>query len=91
MEESPSWEVGTRSAGEEIPALMEPEYSLPHSQELATKSYPVPYESVHALKPYFFNIHYSIMLGRVIAQAVSRRPLTPAARVPPQGQVMWDL
>lgn len=59
MEQSP-WEVDTRSAGEEILAIMEPASSIPCSHEPVSGYYPVPDESVHALKPHIFNIHFNI-------------------------------
>jgi hypothetical protein len=46
MEQSPSWEVNTSSATEEIPRiLMETEGSLSHSQEPATCPHPEPDQS----------------------------------------------
>jgi hypothetical protein len=41
---------------------MEPEGSLPHSQEPATCPYPETYQSNHALPSYFLKIHFSIIL-----------------------------
>jgi hypothetical protein len=40
MEQSPYWEANRSSASQEIPRFMEPEGSLPHSQQPATCLYP---------------------------------------------------
>jgi hypothetical protein len=61
MEQISSWEVDTRSAGEEFPAIMKPVSSIPCSQEPVSGYYPVPDESLYALKPHFFNIHFNIL------------------------------
>jgi hypothetical protein len=47
MEQSPSWEANRSSASQEIPPrFMEPEGSLPHSQQPATCTYPEPYQRI---------------------------------------------
>jgi hypothetical protein len=46
MEKSPSWETNSHSTSQEIPRLlMEPEGSLPCSQQPATGPYPEPHVS----------------------------------------------
>ena len=40
MEQSRSWETNGSSASQKFTALMEPEGSLPHSQQPATYLYP---------------------------------------------------
>jgi hypothetical protein len=61
---------------------MEPEDSLPFSQEPATGSY----SESHEYSPY-----HLLLLGRAIAQAVSRWLPTAAVRGSSLGLVMWDL
>jgi hypothetical protein len=41
---------------------MEPEGSLPHSQELATYPYPEPYQSSPRPPTHFLKIHFNIIL-----------------------------
>jgi hypothetical protein len=45
MERSPSWEANQCAVSQEIPRIMEPEGSLPHSQVPATCLYPEPAQS----------------------------------------------
>jgi hypothetical protein len=40
MEQSPSWEGNSCTAGQEIHSFIEPEVSLPRAQEPATNLYP---------------------------------------------------
>jgi len=60
MEHSPSWEANRFSTSQEIPRVfMEPEGSLPHSQQLATCPYPDPARST----PYLtLNLIYILLI-----------------------------
>jgi len=50
---------------------MEPEGSLPHSQEPATCPYPETDQSSHALPSYFLKIHFSITLRAACNSPIS--------------------
>jgi hypothetical protein len=45
MQQGPSWEANWFAASQEIPRVMEPEGSSPHSQAPATYLYPEPAQS----------------------------------------------
>jgi hypothetical protein len=54
MEQNPSWQANSHSATQEIPRpFMEPEGSLPCSQQPATDPYPEPDESSSHLPTLF--------------------------------------
>jgi hypothetical protein len=61
MDLSPSWEAANCAANSETSQhFVEPEGSLPRSQEPSTGPYPQPYR-VHTTPPYLSKIHFNIV------------------------------